>query len=363
MKRLTENEIAELVKEIDYSPMKLVRLESEPRLDARGDDPNYRPDLIMEIEWEGKTFEFVAEAKTVSTPKVVEQAIWQVTQYTVALNAQSKKNKYYPLIIIPYLNEEKADMLMKRGISGIGLSGNSLFIVPGELLVLRSRSEKNKYPSSAPIKNVYRGTSSIVARVMLSKPEYDSVNDVLGELINRGGKTSLGTVSKVLRTLEDELIISRTRGVRLIDAKTLLDRLRDNYRAPRAERKIIGKVTDLPAALAKIAENCDRYDLLCAIDDPQKYALFPTAGAQTKVYVEDIKKAMEEIDLEETNRFANLEIIETSESPVYFDRLLEPVEGVYYTSKLQTYLDLTTGGKRELDTAQQIANGLLNFSY
>lgn len=363
MERLTEKRIAELVKEDDYSPMKLVRFESEPRLNIKGKEFNYIPDFLLDIEWEGKTFTFVAEAKTVSTPKVIEQAIWQITQYAEALNAQNTKNKYYPLIIIPYLSEEKADMLMKRSISGIGLSGNSLYIVPGELLVFRTRAEKNKYPSSSPIKNVYRGTSSIVARVFMSKSEYASVNEVLDTLKERGGRTSLSTVSKVIKELENDLLVSRHNGVKLLDPKGLLDKLRENYRPPQAARKTIGKVSDLPGALAKIAENGERNDFLCAIDEPRRYAVFPTVGAPTRVYVEYSRKALEKIEFEETDRFANIELIETSESPVYFDRRWELSDGAYYTSPLQTYLDLTTGGKRELDTAKQIVEKLLKLAY
>jgi hypothetical protein len=363
MEKLTNKRIAELVRADDYSPMKLVSLETEPRLDAPGQDRNYRPDFLLEIEWEGETFKFIAEAKTVSTPKTMEQAILQVTTYTEALNEKVKGGQYYPLIIIPYLSEAKANMLMKRAISGLGLSGNRLFYVPGKLLVFRSKAEKNKYPSNAPIKNVYRMSSSIVARAMILRPQFTTVNEVLEEIESRGGKLSLGTVSKVLKALEDDLLISRSPGIRLIDGRSLLEKLRENYRPPTPLRRMQAKVSDLPLTIAKISENANENDISWAINEPNKYTVFPSAGVPTQIYTEDIAGLLSKIQIEETGRFNNLELIETSDSIVYFDRRWELADGAYFTSPLQTYLDLTTGGKREADAAEQIAGGLLKNKY
>ena len=247
-------------------------------------------------------------------------------------------------------------------ISGIDLSGNGIVIVPGKMFIYRS-GEPNKFRSSEPIKNIYRGSSSIVARTLLIRQEYSTVNEVLDEIVKRRGKPTLGTVSKVLKSLENDLLISRNQGVRLIDATGLLTKLRGNYRQPKQQRRIVGKIDRLDNALTKISENCDRNEVSCAVDEPRRYAVFPTVGVPTRIFTENINKALDGIDFEETDRFPNVELIETPEPAVYFDRRCSLSDGVYYTSPLQTYLDLTTGGKREIETAEQIAKKLLKFEY
>lgn len=237
-----------------------------------------------------------------------------------------------------------------------------MVVVPDELFVYRF-GEKNKFPSNAPIKNVFRGTSSIIPRVFLARAEYQSVTEVLEEILERGGKTTIATVSKVLKTLEEDLLISRKEGIRLLDSKGLLNNLRENYQRPAIERKMIGKVGNLDNTLIRLSENSAENKILYAIDKPRRYAVMGTDSSATRVYTENISSSLLETDFTETSRFPNLEIIQTSDQTVYFDRRYEMATGAYYTSPLQVYLELATGGKREKETAEQIEEGLLNFRY
>lgn len=360
MKRLNEIEIRERFKTIKIPPLNINVRAVEPTLQLGESRMPYRPDLIVDIEWEAKGFRFVAEIKAVTTPKLLEEAIAQLSSYLALFKSIGSDETWNPMIVTPYLGEKQIERLIESSVSGIDLSGNAILIVPGNLFVCKT-GNANRFPSSAPIKNVYRGNSSIVARVMLVKPKYGSVNDVLDELIQRGGRTSLGTVSKVLKALEEDFLISRNKLVRLIDATTLLNNLRQNYQPPRVTRRTIGRVDDLAATLDKIAESCRQSNLLCAVNEPRRYAVFPSVGAPVQIYTEYNKKALGETDFEETERFANIELIETVDPWVYFDRQWELADGVYYTSPLQTYLDLTIGGKREQDAAEQIAGRLLQM--
>ena len=59
-------------------------------------------------------------------------------------------------------------------------------------------------------------------------------------------------------------------------------------------------------------------------------------------------------ELEETSRFANIELLETDENFVYFDARDDLV-----ASPVQTYLELMQGGKREQETAEQLRKTML----
>ena len=86
---------------------------------------------------------------------------------------------------------------------GIDLCGTGVVVVPGMFAVFRS-GEKNRFSSSAPIKNIYRKNSSMVGRVFLLRSGYETVQEICAEinrrnlLVNHWNKRpmSLSTVSK-----------------------------------------------------------------------------------------------------------------------------------------------------------------------
>ena len=160
-------------------------------------------------------------------------------------------------------------------ISGIDLSGNGVVVIPGKLFVYRAGA-KNKFLSNAPIKNVFRGTSSLVPRVFFTKAEYQNVGEILSEITKRGGKTTFPTVSKVLKALEEELLIAKGEKVRLLDAKKLLDLLIKNYRRPEVRRTSSIKCADLSPALEKMSENAKRKNMIFACDYPARYTVMPS---------------------------------------------------------------------------------------
>ena len=194
---------------------------------------------------------------------------------------------------------------------------------------------------------------------MLSRHEYASVGEVFEEIKKRGARTTLGTVSKVLKELDDEFIISRKEGIRLLDAETLLDKLRSKYVEPLGIERVVGKVANVQKALRMIELNCKKEDQRYAVNDLQRYVISPTAGEPIKIYVENIPDALKEIDFEETDRFPNISLVETNDEPVYFDREWDLKSKQYFVSPLQTYLELSQKGKREQDAAAQLKEGIL----
>jgi hypothetical protein len=355
MKSLTFQKISELARNIEFYPLKILNWQCAQRFQT-GSENSIKPDYTADIEWEDRTYKFLIELKTHATPKKTDEAIYRLKKYVSAIG---DSGKFYPLFIAPYLSEERLERLIEEKISGLDLSGNGVVYVPGEIFVFRTGAE-NAFPSNAPIKNVFRGVSSLVGRVFFTRREYPAVGEVLKEIDERGGKTTFATVSKVLKTLEEELIISRKEGIRLVDGRRLLRNLRENYQKPKISRTIKGKSEDLEKALAKMSKNADESKVLFVVNEPQRYAVFPSGGETTKVYTENIEKVLREVDFSKNDRFPNLELIETSEQTVYFDRRRDIDEEIYYISPVQIYLELANGGKREKDTAQQVAENILN---
>lgn len=362
MERVNEKNLLELVRKLDFPPLGFKISEEIPPFQIQDFGKKIIADGVADIVWENKSYKFIVEVKSQSTPKMLDNAVYQLRKFISAFQNLKNSQIYYPLLIVPYLNEESLTRLAAENISGIDLSGNGLVIVPGELFVYRS-GNKNKFLSNASIKNVFRGTSSIIPRVFFAQPEFQSVTEVLEEIRTRSGKTTIATVSKVLKTLQEELLISREQGVRLIDGRSLLKNLREAYRKPAVENRVVGKVEDFNNTLIQLSENSTKNNILYAIDKPRRYAVMGTDSSATKVYTESINSSLRETNFTETSRFPNLEIVQTSDPTVYFDRRYEMASAAYYTSPLQVYLELANGGKREKETAAQIEEGLLNFRY
>ena len=178
-------------------------------------------DGVLRATWQKKSLRFAAECRRQSNPKAVSEA-------AAAARRSAQAARLRPLVVLPYLDEAALDRLEAESVSGIDLCGNGVVIVPGEWYVRRT-GNPNLFRAEGTIKNVYRGASSQVARLFLVRPEFASVQDALDELVRRGGRVALATVSKVCKRLEEELIVERKRGggdagSGLVQPEKLLDR-------------------------------------------------------------------------------------------------------------------------------------------
>jgi hypothetical protein len=315
-------------------------------------------DALITLSWRGQPYRFAVEMKSLWTPKVITTAIEQARRYATS-------GSLYPLIMVPYLSEEWIEALEVKGVSGIDLCGNGIIVVPGELLVLRT-GYPNLYRWEATIKNVYRKNSSIVARLFLLVPQFDSVKAALEEIRRRGGDVTIATVSKVCKSLENDLVIDRERGkdpvarqmvrrrARLLQPEKLLDLLAKNYVPPEVGRTFRGRCSLSPDALCeRLGQGEVTKDvkvILTGTSSVDAYAVMAREPVQS-FYCTDINKVLAQTgeDIRETDRFANVTFQETRDDFVYFDRRPGLV-----ASPIQAYLELTKGDKREKETADQV---------
>ena len=205
---------------------------------------NLRFDALVEASWGESIAKFVVECKSLSTPKAFQDGL-------NLLKTSSLPKGYLPMLFVPFLSEQQLQELERERISGIDLCGNGVVVVPEAFAVFRS-GEKNRFTSSAPIKNIYRKNSSMVGRVFLLCSSYGTVQDVCAEvnrrnlLVKRWDKKamSLSTVSKALKTLEEDLIIAREDTIRLLQPDKLLQELSENYAPPNTRERVRLKVSE-----------------------------------------------------------------------------------------------------------------------
>ena len=343
----TEAEMFALVKkgELSFPPFSLaLRPEDGAKSSGRRFDPT------LELTWNGRSRLFVVEYKSTSSPAAVKAVVQQI-------QSRSRPPLLWPMVLFPYLPEERLQELEREGVSGLDLCGNGVVTVPGEWLVSRT-GRPNLYPQSFPIKNVFRGWSALVARVFLLRPTYGAVGEIRDEIRKRQGEVALSTVSKVLSRLEEELIVGRQSGeIRLLQRDKLLRELVENYRRPEVMRRFVGKAAvPLEALLAGQLEWARRKEVSLALTGVSSTPLYAVMAREEilSVYCSDVAALLKRLGpaVREQEHFPNLELFETYDPSAYFDRRV--IAGRPWASPLQTYLELATGGKREQETAEQV---------
>jgi hypothetical protein len=319
--------------------------------------PNDSIDAILEARYKGQRFRFAAEVKARSAPVFIQAAV-------ESARTGADPPRIFPMIVVPYLSEDQLLDLEKQEVSGIDLCGNGLVVVPGRLFVFRT-GKPNRYRENAPIKNAFRGKVSLAGRVFLLRPRYGAVNEILEEVTKRGGSLAISSVSKVVRRLEEELIVGRQRGViRLLQPDKLLEGLAREYQKPSFRRTFLGRTSweleRLVKRLSTVAQETDSSIAVTGSSSVSQYAVM--AREQTiSLYCSDIdavvSATLKEKVIEETDRFTNIRILETSDDLVYFD--VREKGGIPWASPIQTYVELMAGDKRDRETASQVAETLL----
>ena len=323
---------------------------------AAGSD---RADAIANVRWGDDRWSFAVEVKARSTPKYLKEAI------LMAREASSPPSTL-PLLITPYLRDEQLQSLEKQSVSGLDLNGNGVIVVPGRLFVFRT-GNPNRYREETSLRNIYRGKVSIAARVFLLRARYSTVNEIRDEILSRGTKLAISTVSKVLTALEDDLIVSREQGsIQLRQPQRLLESLSREYEPPQSRRTFAGKILSDPETLAKrlkqTARDLETRLTLTGASSVSAYAVMAREEVSS-FYTSDVESLVDGLNaqsppIEETDRFANVRLTETDDETAYFDAREQ--SGSTWASPIQTYLELMSGDKRDRETAEQVARAILS---
>jgi hypothetical protein len=317
-------------------------------------------DALVEASWRDKTALFAVECKSISTPKAFQDGL-------SLLKSVPLPKGYYPMLFLPFLSEQQLQELELEGISGIDLSGNGVVVVSGMFSIFRS-GKKNRFPSSAAIKNIYRKNSSMVGRVFLVRSRYEAVQEICAEINRRNilvkgwdkKAMSLSTVSKALNTLDQDLIIERKDAIRLLQPDKLLEKLTDNYEPPKIKDRVRLKIPETSVKLRELLFQQSRElgipFVMAGTSSVAQFAVMQR-GDLLSIYCPRLETVLDRLSGSQSDRFPNLELIETEDETVYFDARQEG--NSLWASPVQVYLELMAGDKRDQETAEQVKELLL----
>lgn len=341
--------------EVELPPLSFRYLEDRPEVG------NLRFDALIEASWGNSIVKFAVECKSLSTPKAFQNGI-------NLLKTSSFPKDYRPLLFLPFLSDRQLQELEREEIGGIDLCGNGVVVVPGTFAVFRS-GEKNRFPSSAPIKNIYRMKSSMVGRAFLIRSAYETVQEIFVEINRRNmfmrrwdtKPMSFSTVSKSLKTLEEDLIVERNKIIRLLQPDKLLEKLSENYATPNIRERVRLKIPESGSTLLQLVQRQAQALRLpfvaTGVSSVMRYAVMQR-GDMVSIYCPRVESLLERLSGSRSDRFPNLELLETEDEKVYFDARQE--DDFWWASPVQVYLELMAGDKRDQETAGQLKSFILS---
>jgi len=355
--RITEREIIQHLQRAgdQYAPLTINRFEEQVLLPQ-----GYRIDAIIEFSiQDGPSFEALVEITPVSTPKNILEKSRQLADYVIEVN----KPNIVPLLIAPYIGTKQAKILADKGISWIDLSGNMSIRVSNQIYIERT-GRKNLFPDTAPIKKVFQGSSSLVSRALLLKPEgFLSLFDIIDFINKKNANITTSTVSKVLKSLEEELLINKSRSlISVIDRVKLLDRLTEGYinSTERKTRKTYRFAAESTKKLFySLFEKQIDY-LACGFYAAQIKGLAVTD--QITIFVKDIEQVKKAsmwnwVKITPDFEFGNVSITETKDPGVWFNAPLLMYDAV--VDNMELYLEMMTDTPRGPKIAKLIKQRIL----
>lgn len=359
--RMTKKQVQEtfFVSEKLIEPLRIVS-QTSPQIDPQTTlfKNAFEVDVELEFQLEnGQKFDAAVDFTDGRSRQYIRQAI-----------ARKRTRSYQQMgfilmVVCPYIGTEQGNLLRRNNISWIDLSGNMYINVPGKVYIERL-GNKNKYPDSSTIKNIYSGTSALVSRALLTKADgFSSQNEIVDYINSRGGNITVGTVSKVLSKLEEELFIIKMGRIGILSDSIfkLIDQLiagyQSSFKKAKKEALKLSYDGDDCNIFGRLYESGCQY-AACGLYAAQRKGL--AVSGQLEFFVSDANRATnflrQSLGVQFDSEFGNLAIMETKEPGVWFDL---DINGMYKSvCDLELYMEMMLTTPRGPKIAEELKEKL-----
>jgi hypothetical protein len=313
------------------------------------DKNGYRPDLIVGVGG----FRFAVEYKSKSDVGVIANVIKQLEHY------EQFSSENIPLIAVPYMSEAGKNKCTEANISWVDLSGNA--DVSAYCLRLFVQGEKNKFKKPGRKENPFSPKSSRIARRLLLRPEESLTQRELTEMTG----LSEGLVSRVVRELEKQFLLSRDNSNRLevVDPSLLLDAWVQGYDfskhdlvrghvAGRSGEEVLRKVST--AFSNGHVEHAATG--LAAAWQYSHFAGFRLSSFYLREWPDD--QVLEAVGFREVEKGENVWLLLPKDENIFLD--VKKVDEIPCVHPIQAWLDLKSHPERAEEAAEELRHQL-NF--
>lgn len=336
-------------------------------------------DISFELRSGGNRVQVLGEIKPNFSPRLLEEiAPW-------IRRLKSLRGDVAVAVIAPVLSLQAQAYCVQNGIDFMDLAGNVFINVPGKFTLQRSGMRARGIPVPESVEqrtvNVFSGRTSRILRVLLEKPKSWTISDIARELSAESVRfrerapgaridfeISLGSVSKAIASLEDQLWVRR-RGADIVvpEPSRLLQQWAEKYKERYRWRLRRSFQTNNPFGrdLQSISEGLKQLG-------SSGYAFSGAIAASIEAPFVDIDVI--DIFLALTDTDAKLRSLKSQPGMGPALRFTYPYdEGVFMYSKqignallvsgVQTYLDLYARGGRDLKQAEFLLSNSIQPSW
>ena len=317
------------------------------KLDASGPDPGI--DMVAEINVSGNRHTLVFQCNYNSQPRHVRMALLQLREYASRLGKGTT-----PILMAPYLSPEGQALCRESEVGFLDLAGNARIVFNG---VFIERIVGNKPPAvRRELRSIFKPKAAQVLRVMLRNPRRTWRVTELADAAD----VSLGHVSNVRTALLDrEWARVSPEGLSLSEPDKILDAWRGAYEPPEGRRvrfytTLHGSMFEEASLKALQATDNGGQAILGSFSAARWLA--PYARVSTQYFYADdtgLDRLQALLKLSSASKGENVIITVPKDHGIFRD-ITEPAPGVFCTSVVQTYLDLTTAGERGQEAADHL---------
>lgn len=309
-----------------------VAFEPEPTPSETG----WRPDavIILSTPTSEKLTRLVVECKSDITPRVAADAVSQLDAYL------SAAPDAVGVVVAPWGSRRTREVLRDSGIGFIDPTGNIELVVGEPGLVIRVQGAEENPVGKRPASPNLRGPKawSLMKTLIEVKPPY-GVRELAAAV-----ETDPGYTSRVIRALEDERLVFRTRRgpITEVDWKALLAKLASTYRLLDSNQTSMwiarSSIRGLPAKLVELKPET-RWAITGSLG---ANLLAPVAApAIAVIYADDPSEIAETLNLLPADKGADV-VLARPYGAAAMARSWN-VEGVDYVSVAQLAVDCLTG--------------------
>jgi hypothetical protein len=318
-------------------------------------------DVSFRIEWGASRVPVFAEFHEALTPKILDG----IAPWIARLKAVQPEAAF--AVIAPSISHQTQEYCIQRGVDFLDLAGNIAINVPGGFVLRRLGMKGEKAREVAQdqrILDIFSGRSSRVLRVLLRKRKTWTLKGIAAELVaetrawNRPEldfQVSLGTISKVLSTLEQEMLIRRQNSNIVVpDLRLLLARWTEKYKE-RSRARLRRSRTKPNPYISLDAFTMSAPPSLLSVTGPAA-GFFKRIPLSAVDVIETFVLPGGEPRLPDgpgkVDSGPNLRISDAYDAGVFM--YARPVGNVFLVSDVQCYLDLCARGGRDVKQAEYL---------
>jgi hypothetical protein len=317
---------------------------------------HWRPDFAIDIQADGEPWQLICEVKADGQPRHIRNAALQLKDYVRRIASANPQAHAYPVVVAPFISPASAEICKEAQVGFADLAGNG-HLAFGRVYIDRSAAG-NPFKKKRELRSVFTAKSARVLRRLLAEPHrLWRVVDLVEQ-----AQVSLGQVSNLRRRLlDEEWAVIEKGGFRLAKPRELLDAWRGAYRLEPARSEacytlLHGEGLDKALRAAFADAGNGEHAVLASYSAGRWLAPFARVASQY-LYVDERGEAAlrKHLKLEPSGKGANVSLMFPKDEGVFLDRV-EAAKGMWSTSPIQTYLDLSASGERGAEAAEHLFN-------